>query len=134
VSTEPDSSSSSEDDDDSSSSSEDDDDSSSSSEDCSSGLPVELNLLFDSDPELPDLWYAEDEQNGFWVVSLEDMTFKYGIYNSDGFPLDAQLIINGEPLAIITFPPSYLNTFFSVKHRGIIYCGFLSTNTISFGE
>jgi len=118
----------------SSSSSSPVEDSSSSSEDCSAGLPLSLKTVLDAEPELAGFWYGEDEANGFVALSVEELEFRYGIYNSYGLPFGANLMIDGTSVATVMFAPAYINTPFAVVYRGVVYCGLLLDEQITLGS
>jgi len=68
------------------------------------------------------------------ALSTEETEFRYGVYNSDGLPFGANLIVDGMSIATIMFAPAYINTPFAVVYRGVVYCGILLDEEIVLGS
>jgi hypothetical protein len=104
---------------------------SSSSSDCSFGLEASLIPVLNSNPEIEEwLYYGEDADNGFVVVSPYEIEVRYESLGSSGLPISTDVYVDEQVVATINFQPNYIGSLLAIVYEGEVRCGVVTEEDI----
>jgi hypothetical protein len=98
-------------------------------------LPVSVVGVLDSFPDLPGVYYGEDESRQIVVAAFEPVEFLFedlGVEAS--LPVSSNVHVGDEVVGTIFFLPNYVGSRVALVWRGVVYCGFVAEGGIYFDD
>jgi hypothetical protein len=79
---------------------------------------------------LNGFFYAEDEYNGFAIVSPHPIEIRYENLGISGLPTSSDISVNNQMVATISFQPAHLGSLFAIVYNGEVRCGVITEEDI----